>query len=78
MYIKCSQVRLLEAAKQRIRRMVAAHKTKRGLDVPEWVKEAWKSQKQDDVAKVLLECNGDKASVCSCETEPCALLWPPI
>lgn len=40
--------------------MVAPHKKKVALNVPEFVKKAWTTMKQEEVAKVLLDANGEK------------------
>lgn len=49
-----------EAAKARLRRMCADHKKKRGLNVPDWVKEQWKKREQNAMAKLLMDANWDK------------------
>lgn len=54
------QEKLREAAKARLRRMCADHKKKRGLNVPDWVKEQWKKREQNAMAKLLMDANWDK------------------
>ncbi|CAK9017306.1 unnamed protein product [Durusdinium trenchii] len=53
---------LVEAAKARLRRMCAKHKTKRSLDVPEFVVEQWRSNDQTSMARLLMENNWSKES----------------
>ena len=52
--------RLKEAAKQRIRRMMAHHKNAK-LNVPDFVKQAWATRGQDEMATMLMNANWQKA-----------------
>ena len=52
--------RLKEAAKQRIRRMMAHHKNVK-LNVPDFVKQAWATRGQDEMATMLMNANWQKA-----------------
>jgi hypothetical protein len=54
------QEKLREAAKARLRRMMKDHKKKQGLNVPDWVKEQWKSRDQNSTAQILMDCNWSK------------------
>ena len=66
---RCSiwqQELLREAAKARIRRMVAPHKSRKGLEVPDFVKDAWKSRDQNSMAKLLMDVNWDKDCMLKC------------
>ena len=58
------QALLVEAAKARLRRMCAKHKTKRSLDVPEFVVEQWRSNDQTSMARLLMENNWSKEKTC--------------
>lgn len=51
---------LKEAAKARIRRMVKEHKSRKGLNVPDFIKKAWAEQDQSAMAKILMDSNWDK------------------
>ena len=54
------QEKLREAAKARLRRMMAVHAKKTALNVPEWVREQWKSKDQNTMAQILMDANWDK------------------
>ena len=49
-----------EAAKARLRRMMANHKSKTALNVPDWVREQWRSKDQNTMAQLLINANWDK------------------
>lgn len=57
------QERLREAAKARIRRMCQAHKKKAQYNVPQFVVEQWKTQKQNEMAQLLMDCNWSKERI---------------
>lgn len=46
--------------------MVKDHKSKTGLNVPEWVKNAWHTRNKDELARILLDHNGDKERSLCC------------
>ena len=46
--------------------MVAPHKVRTGLQVPDFVREAWKSKDQNAMAKILMDANWDKDGCLSC------------
>ena len=54
------QEKLREAAKARIRRMVAVHKVKKGFNVPDFVKAEWQNSNQSVMAQMLMDSNWDK------------------
>lgn len=54
------QEKLREAAKARLRRMMKEHKKKTGLNVPDWVKEQWRTQDQNSMAQILINANWSK------------------
>lgn len=56
---------LREAAKARLRRMCAVHKSKKGLNVPEWVRTEWATRDQSTMAQLLMRSNWNKA-LCLC------------
>ena len=65
--------KLREAAKQRLRRMCAVHARRKELEVPQWVRDAWKSKPQAESAQLLMDANWDK--------DPCRTnfrLWPTL
>ena len=50
-----------EAAKQRIRRLCAIKKKRMDLQVPDWVRNEFKTRNKNDLANMLMDCNWDKA-----------------
>jgi hypothetical protein len=40
--------------------MCKNHSTRKGLNVPQWLKDEWKNGKKDDMADVLRQCNFKK------------------
>ena len=60
LYSFFGQEKLREAAKAQIRRMVAHHKKKTMLNVPDFVREQWQQSDQNTMAKMLMECNFSK------------------
>ena len=55
------QEKLREAAKARLRRMCANHRSRRDLELPAWVKSEWKTRPQNETAKLFMDCNWCKA-----------------
>lgn len=53
--------RLREAAKQRLRRLCAAKRKRKDLEVPEWVRDEFAARNKNDLADLLMDCNWDKA-----------------
>ena len=49
-----------EAAKARLRRMMAVHKKKTAYNVPQWVREQWQTRDQNTMANILINANWDK------------------
>ena len=54
------KARLQRAAKARVDRMCKNHGKRKDLNVPEWLKNEWKTGKRDQIAQVLQDCNWDK------------------
>ena len=54
------QERLREAAKAQLRRMMAVHKKKTGLNVDQWLRDQWQKTDQSKMAQILMDCNWDK------------------
>lgn len=66
--LKTRQEKLREAAKARLRRMMQHHKTKVAYNVPEWVKEQWKTKDQNYLAQLLMDANWSKEEfICQLE-----------
>lgn len=51
------QEKLREAAKARLRRMCANHRSRRDLELPAWVQSEWKTRPQNETAKLFMDCN---------------------
>ena len=51
---------LRRAAKARVDRMVKPHGKRTWLNVPDWLREEWRTGKKDDIADILRDCNFDK------------------
>ena len=58
--LSCEEL-LRDAAKAQIRRMCTRKKTRKDLNVPEWVIAEYKSRPQNETATLLMNCNFDKA-----------------
>lgn len=52
---------LRDAAKARLRRMMAPHKKRQGLNPDEWAVQEWKRRPQNETADLLMKVNFDKA-----------------
>ena len=55
------QERLQEAAKSQVRRMCTLKRKKVGLNLPAWVIEEYQKRPKIEMAKLLMDCNFDKA-----------------
>ena len=60
LFLPCQDL-LRNAAKAQLRRMCTLKKTRKDLNVPAWVLEEYKSRPKDELAKILMSCNWDKA-----------------
>ena len=58
--LSCQEL-LRDAAKAQIRRMCKPKKTRKDLNVPDWVVSEYKSRPQNETAALLMKCNFDKA-----------------
>jgi hypothetical protein len=54
------------AAKARIDRMVKPHGKRTWLNVPEWLRDEWRTGRKDDIADILRECNFSKDTLFGC------------
>ena len=66
------QVKLHNAARMRLVRMVKPKASRKNLEVPDWVKQEWATGNKGQLAHLLCQCNFDKAPT----KKWCSLKYP--